>query len=582
MMRRVVYSLVAAVLVLVGLAGCGEPPVADLCKSRQAGDLVITEVLNDPDGQDTGYEFIEVYNPKSTPVELRGVSVYVSNLDGSGLKSHIILTGTAEPKSYFTLGDIRGGQLPEYINYSYGASLGSLPNSNLVVGFKCQTTLIDEVRLVKDATPGRSRQLKPDAPLDAVANDDETNFCSAEEQGPTASFASPQQPNGPCLLEIPKGSCLDGNTVRAIVPPTAGQLFISELMADSKAVADDKGEWIELHATGPCDLNGLTLAASSGKRTISNPECLHVIAGSDVLLAHDTDPLKNGGLPPVTTTFNFSLPQAGGALSLSYGDAGIDEAVYSKAVAGVAWQLDPTRFTPLDNDDPAAFCPATAWISGTPDAGDRGTPGLPNTTCPPQVLAGQCLDPQTAQVRAIVKPQAAELVVSEIMFDPSITEPAGEWLELYSTAEVDLNDLVVRAGSTSRALKSQTCVRPGAGQYALLVNNPDPDRNGSLPDFAFSYGSLSLSNSGGLVSLELPDDAGVVDSAPYLAATAAGAGVSRQLPPERLDAVSNDDAGSFCFTPPEFRYGDSPDGGADGGLLLGQRGTPGQPNVPCP
>jgi hypothetical protein len=45
---------------------------------------------------------------------------------------------------------------------------------------------------------------------------------------------------------------------------------------------------------------------------------------------------------------------------------------------GASLSLDPERMTPLENDDPASWCPGTADYGG-----DLGTPGLPNPSCWP-------------------------------------------------------------------------------------------------------------------------------------------------------------------------------------------------------
>src|SRR5882672_4236036 len=119
-MMKISSAAVSAGLVGFLLAGCGnDQPTADVCKGRTAGDLVITEFLSDPNGTDTGKEWVEIYNTLGTPFDLKGATLYIKKSDGTGLKSHLIRAGTVPARGYFTLGDVRTGALPAYIGYSY-------------------------------------------------------------------------------------------------------------------------------------------------------------------------------------------------------------------------------------------------------------------------------------------------------------------------------------------------------------------------------------------------------------------------------------------------------------------------------
>ena len=137
MMNRVWVMSAAAAAVLMG---CPPPPAADVCKGRLAGDLVISEVMIDPEGTDTGGEFIEFFNTLGTPLDLKGLTLYARDTDGSGAKTHAIRAGTAPARGYFVVGDIRSGPNPSWINYSYADGLGSMGNARGVVGIRCGMT----------------------------------------------------------------------------------------------------------------------------------------------------------------------------------------------------------------------------------------------------------------------------------------------------------------------------------------------------------------------------------------------------------------------------------------------------------
>ncbi|MGE5175541.1 MAG: lamin tail domain-containing protein [Hyphomicrobiales bacterium] len=66
---RVVPRILA--FVLPALAACGPPAFAPAARA----DLVLNEVLYDPEGADTGAEFVELWNPDAEPRSLAGVTI---------------------------------------------------------------------------------------------------------------------------------------------------------------------------------------------------------------------------------------------------------------------------------------------------------------------------------------------------------------------------------------------------------------------------------------------------------------------------------------------------------------------------
>jgi hypothetical protein len=132
------------------------PP--ELCNGRLAGDLVITEIMADPSGADTGKEYVEIFNRTAVDVDLEGVTLFKSAADGSGRKAVRLKNAIVQAGSYFVLGDARGNVLPVYLDYAYGAALGSLPSDAGRVGVSCGAELIDEVAY-RDVRKGRAREL---------------------------------------------------------------------------------------------------------------------------------------------------------------------------------------------------------------------------------------------------------------------------------------------------------------------------------------------------------------------------------------------------------------------------------------
>lgn len=554
------------------------PPNTDFCKGRKAGDLVISEVMADPDGSDTGAEWLELFNALGTPVDLKGVQVYVSKLDKTGLKSHSIRAGTAPARGYFTLGDVRTGPNPAWLNYSYADGLGALSQTEGIIGLRCGALVLDEMSYASPAKPARSHMLSGSSDPDATANDVEGNWCDtpATTTYSGVNAGTPGARNGECTPEPIAGTCLDNGTVRPVLSPGAGDLVITEVMADPKAVADSAGEWVEVLATKDVDLNGLTLSVGASHSTLSSSACLHLAPNEFGVLAHSADANVNGGLPTPKATFTTSLTNSGLLISLSAGDAGIDTATVPAALGGVAWQLAPASSDAIANDDPANFCRATSRY-GAPDAGDFGTPGASNSACPLAPDPNSCLDVGTGQPRPIVRPVVGDLTITEFMANPAqVSDTAGEWFEVRANAKVDLNGLVLgNEGTTSSTVSSQSCLSLDVGGAALFARSADPLVNGGLPDVMATF-TFSLANSGTRY-LTVKSQGIELDRFSYTAVTS---GASTQLDMAFSAPADNDVPANVCATPAATTYGSTtlPDGGVGGG----DRGTPGATNVSCP
>ena len=89
------------------------------------------------------------------------------------------------------------------------------------------------------------------------------------------------------------------------------------------------------------------------------------------------------------------------------------------------------------NDLPGAFCPSPLDANTSFDG--VGTPGGENALCG----TVSCMD--TGGVRAVAFPSVGDLIVSEILIDPSSTDGGKEWIELYVSGGqgVDLNGLTI-------------------------------------------------------------------------------------------------------------------------------------------
>ncbi len=548
-------------VVLTGLlTGCPPPPAPDACKGRVLGDLVISEVMIDPEGTDTGSEWFEIFNTLGTEVDLKGLTLYVRDVDGSGAKTHVIRAGTVPARSYFTVGDIRSGPNPSWINYSYADALGSMGNARGVVGVRCGMTTLAEVTYTSVAAPMRSRMLNGNSEPTNEAAAVESNFCDTPVAGHKYfgnNAGTPGAANPVCEGVAQPGTCLDSSgTTRGILKPLAGDLVITEIMGDPSAVADESGEWIEVLSRNAFDLNGLVLKTSGGSlnsHTISSADCLTVPADTYVLLARSA--VGNGNLPTPNYVYSgLNLPNSASTITVTLEDGTVlDSAGISAPVSGRSWQLDPLKLTTTDNDAPTSFCAATAaWAAG----GDQGTPGAANSPC------GVSVD---CSSRA-----AGDLVITEAMIDPDGTDTGNEWFELYNTRNTaaDLTGLTLYRRNVDGSGEVQHVMPSGsiAANGYYVVGDVRAGTNPSWVNYSYGTGLGSFSNTSGVIGVRC----GNVTLAEHTYTRAARAARSRmldgtQLPPTDLYAVE----ANYCDTPP-------------GTLYFGNNaGTPGSENPVC-
>lgn len=553
MMKRSLLVLAA----VAAFSSCPPPASTDLCKGRVAGDLVISEVMIDPEGTDTGGEWIEIFNTLGTPLDLKGLTLYVRDTDGSGAKTHAIRAGTAPARGYFVLGDIRSGPNPSWVNYAYADGLGSMGNARGVVGIRCGTTTLAEFTYTSTAKAQRSRMLDgandPTSTIAAV----EANYCDTPAGAVYFgnNSGTPGMKNPQCAPEATLGTCIENGAVRAMTAPGQGDLVINEVMSSPSAVSDTTGEWIELYAQADVDLNDVTISTTTSSTRIDSPDCIRVQNGEYVLLARSDNPFLNGSLPAPKYVFSsLTLADSPQQLSLGRGDAGIDSVSLLAATAGKSWQLDPSRKDPVSNDDPANFCAASQrWV---PDAGgDFGSPGVANPSC------GNVID---CTGRA-----AGDFVITEVMLDPDGTDTGNEWIELFNTggATADLTGLTLYkrnvdgSGEVTHPLTGGAV--PANGYW--VMGDVRTGTNPAWINYTYGAGLGALANTSGVVGVRC----GTLVLAEHTYTVPAKSRRARMLdgaqPPTPAFAIE----ANYCDTPP-------------GTLYFGNNaGTPGSANPAC-
>src|SRR5262249_14545772 len=151
----------------------------------------------------------------------------------------------------------------------------------------------------------------------------------------------------------------------------------------------------------------------------------------------------------------------------------------------------PGKIDAKADDDETNWCVATASYG----AGDLGTPGGANPACPIVVPTGKCNDRGT--LRDIVPPAAGDLVLTEVMPNPTGTDTGREWFEVLVKKAVDLNGLELGAAypTVLSTVDTTDCERVMPGTY-LVFAHTDPSVATLLPHVDASF-QFSLVNSDG-------------------------------------------------------------------------------------
>lgn len=551
-MDRLFYGFVCAVWAMTPI-GCGPEEEITTCPAALSpGDLVITEVMANPGGDDVRREWFELYNATDAAMDLAGVTVMSSRQDGSDASTHIMDSLSLGPGQYAVLGSALPEVVPPFMDYAYGDDL-LLRNDAGRVAVKCDVVEVDAV-VYTNMVDGVSQGLSSDLTPDRLANDDLGNWCSAVTEYSPGNLGTPGAGND-CTAGQVGGMCNDGDAPRPVVPAQAGDLIITEVMANPDAVDDASGEWFEVYVTGDVDLNGVGLGRDStagADTTLNSPDCLAAAAGSYLVIARTGDAAVNGGLPAADHEFGFSLVNSNGRLFINNGAEILDEVTWATADAGASLNLDPNFFDVSNNDDPAYWCPSSDNSYGD---GDLGTPGGANQDC--QIITpGFCND--DGVMREVVSPGPGEVTITEHMANPDVVPDSdGEWFEVRFDADVDLNGLQLgkEEGTVLTTVASPDCLRVTSGTYAVFARNNDETQNGGLPRVDAEIG-FGLVNGGDRLFVAVGGTE--LDSVTYPGSTA---GASASL---------DEDNGEWCDnTTDAYGTGDN-------------TGTPGAMNPPCP
>lgn len=167
--------------------------------------------------------------------------------------------------------------------------------------------------------------------------------------------------------------------------PQSGDIIITEIMQNPKAVSDTKGEWIELYNTSSTviDLNNCVLRDDgANSHTIINDGGLLIEPGEYIVLGKNNILSENGNVEIDYEYSGFSLGNSEDEIKLYNEDETvlIDQVIYTGSDPwpdpdGASMELILQYLNHIDNDNGNNWHEATEVYGD----GDFGTPGMPNT-----------------------------------------------------------------------------------------------------------------------------------------------------------------------------------------------------------
>ena len=164
-------------------------------------------------------------------------------------------------------------------------------------------------------------------------------------------------------------------TAEYVAGPSAGDIIVTEIMANPNYVQDTAGEWFELYNTSDHDINLKYCSFSdNGTDSFTVETELKVPAGSFMLFAISTEHALPVPADYIWTDFLLSN-SADEIIITSLSGIIIDSVPYSASEDGISSQLLPAYFDSVSNDDEGNWKSSTSSISGSTDL---GTPGAAN------------------------------------------------------------------------------------------------------------------------------------------------------------------------------------------------------------
>lgn len=342
------------------------------------GDLVITELMINPPGEDSGLEYVEIMNVSNRDIVLEGLVM----ISGSDVRPDVSsITGwiapTVRPGARFVVSEAPPSSQPELV------TVGSLQLSNAAgsVTLMCGPVEIDAVAWGESpvAPPeGMSLQRAPSAEPGRPAA-----WCASEEPADENGLhGSPGAPNHECAGAA---TCVDPVTGRSrpLVRPARDDMAVTEVFANPDGSDALENEWLEIISLSSFDVGGVTIRhfngsdekASMREFRVPAKDC-HPVAIGDVVVIGGRDGIPLEGS---STFFNAT----GGVAMIQIVDPSgnvVATASHPKVPDGASVSLKTSVATgpgaTTGDDDPSS------WVTTRCTGGIAATPGTLDVTCP--------------------------------------------------------------------------------------------------------------------------------------------------------------------------------------------------------
>ena len=194
------------------LSGCAEPALGEICPDAQAGDVVVTELRGPQSGPDTLPQWIELANAADHDLDLEGLHLVLTKLDGGSEREILVREGfelAPGERGVVAIGE--PGDEHDYVDYRAAADFDvDLYSGGLLQVRGCSGETIDEL-VYRELPDEGTWSLDPEVGVDAEENDDEDNWCADAHEPEDGEIpgtevglpGTPGAPNSPCAEEDP-------------------------------------------------------------------------------------------------------------------------------------------------------------------------------------------------------------------------------------------------------------------------------------------------------------------------------------------------------------------------------------------
>ncbi|MFH1467103.1 MAG: MopE-related protein [Pseudomonadota bacterium] len=521
------------------------------------GDLVITEVMADPDAVDDRYgEWFEIYNASGEIVDLMGLLVYDATSELFEVTASVVVE--AEGVAVFARSADSGVNGGVTVDYAFSGMV--LANNGDAIVLDNGTEALDEV-LWDDTWPGGTgvaMALDP-ASWDAVSNDDASAWCFATQAYGDGDLGTPGTANDTCVPDdidvdddgyddVAWGGTDCDDTDPMVYPGADEYCNGYDDNCDGTVDEDtavDATTWyadVDMDGYGDAASSVTTCAAGSGY-VADNTDCDDTDAtiypgATEVLddgIDQDCDGVDSTSAPVDADADGFDD-------TVDCDDA--DATIYPGAAETCGDGIDQ------DCDGADLACPVDADADGfddTVDCNDADAtiyPGAAETCgdgidqdCDGSDLACTC-------TVALADLLVGDLVITEIIPNPAVVADAdAEWFEVYNASgcEADLEGLVVSDNASTFTVAGSLVVT--AGDFVVFGLNADASTNdGAAVDY--EYSGPQLGNSGDNITLN--NGAIDIDEVIYTSSWPYASGYSMALDPTMMTATDNDDVANWC------------------------------------